>query len=178
MKIFRILFISIFLLIILLTLFSLFLPSDFTVERKIFINAKPSVVADYILDLRKWQKWTAWNKKSDSTVKFVYEGNNKGVGAIEKWDGEYFGKGRLEITKYIPGRLIEYILDMSDGGFIINGKFIFDDENNGVEVTWSGSGELSWNPMHKIFGLFMDRFLGPDYENALAKLKLICEHLK
>ncbi len=175
MKIFRILFVTIFSIIVLLTVISLFLPSAYSVERKMYINAAPPVIAGYILDLRKWQLWTAWNKEADSTVKFTFEGSASGVGAIQKWDGEYFGKGELAITKYIPDRLIEYKLDMSEGEFIIDGRFLFDERGKGTEVTWSGTGDLSWNPMHKIFGLFMDDFMGPDYENGLAKLKIICE---
>jgi hypothetical protein len=42
-------------------------------------------------------------------------------------------------------------------------------------VTWDFESDNGLNPMSRIFGKMMDKFLGPDYQNGLNKLKTVCE---
>lgn len=39
---------------------SFLIPKDYTVERSITIDADPSEVYPYVVDLREWQKWGVW----------------------------------------------------------------------------------------------------------------------
>lgn len=175
MRYFRIAFISIFLVIVITAVVSLFLPSDYTVSREITIKSPIEKIETYILDLRKWEYWSVWNQENDSTAKFYFSGNEKGVGAILSWEGDIHGKGKIVITEYVPTVSISYLLYLNDGEFTHDSKLSFSSDMKGTNVTWEINGNLSWNPAHKIFGLFMDDFMGPDLENSLKKLKNRCE---
>ncbi len=43
---------------------------------------------------------------------------------------------------------------------------------------WTSGGDLGFNPMHRWFGLFMDKFIGPDFERGLVKLQELSEAAK
>lgn len=175
MKYFRIAFISIFLVIVITAVISLFLPSEYTVSREIIIKTPVEKIESYILDLKKWEYWSVWNQENDSTATFTFSGNEKGVGAIFSWEGDIYGKGKIEITEYIPTAKIRYMLYLNEGEFTHDATLTFKSNMKGTQVKWEINGELSWNPAHKIFGLFMDDFMGPDLENGLKKLKDRCE---
>ena len=44
-----------------------------------------------------------------------------------------------------------------------------------TKVTWSFETDSGNNPLASLFGRMMDKFLGPDYEKGLGKLKAYCE---
>jgi hypothetical protein len=48
----------------------------------------------------------------------------------------------------------------------------------GVKVVWVDAGELGMNPVHRWFGLFLDRIIGPDFERGLNNLKRLAEAKK
>ena len=53
--------------------------------------------------------------------------------------------------------------------------FIITQENGMSKVTWTFDGDMVYNPMNKIFGLFLERILGPSYEEGLQNLKKLVE---
>jgi hypothetical protein len=48
-------------------------------------------------------------------------------------------------------------------------------EGDGSRVTWAFDTDLGMNPMARYMGLAFERFIGPDYERGLAKLKQLAE---
>jgi hypothetical protein len=46
---------------------------------------------------------------------------------------------------------------------------------DGTKVTWGDYADVGFNPYGRYFILFMDAFMGPDFEKGLNKLKNVIE---
>lgn len=57
------------------------------------------------------------------------------------------------------------------------GGFNFKKEGEATVVTWYMDSDMGWNPIGRIFGLFMDGMLGPDFEKGLADIKKVSESM-
>ncbi|MGA2296684.1 MAG: SRPBCC family protein [FCB group bacterium] len=176
MKVVKIILVILLTILVLLFVSSLFLPSSYKIERSLTMKAEPEEIFPYFDSLRKWKDWTVWNKKLDSTLQFIYEGKEAGVGAVEKWTSINLDNGTIAITKSQPVKMIEYVMSMDDGKFRLNGRVAFVLTSKGTVVSWGQFGDLGFNPMNRWFTfLFMDKYLGPDLEQGLANLKIIVE---
>jgi hypothetical protein len=171
MKILKNLVLCLLALIAIVLIIALFLPSRYHVERSIVIRAKPGAIFPWITDPKKWPEWTAWNKEKDPTLAFTYEGAEQGAGAISKWVGKKTGNGRMTFTDSNPETGTKYDLSFERGKYQSKGAITFEPEAENTMVTWVDDGELGANPIKRYFGLFMDRFIGPDFEEGLSRLK-------
>ncbi len=163
-------------LVITLIVFSFLVPSTYKVERSLKIYAYPDKIFDYISNIKKWQEWTIWTSKEDSTLILTYKGPDSGVGATQFWKSDKSGNGKITIMRSSPNESIEYMLNMGGGKFVSKGKISLKPTTNGTQVTWSDSGDVGANPIAKIFAyFFMDKFMGPDFEKGLKNLKYIIE---
>jgi hypothetical protein len=71
---------------------------------------------------------------------------------------------------------MEYELRFPDFGMGSTGVFVLAPVDGGqVRVTWSDAGSVGGNPVHRWFALFIDRIVGPSFEQGLAKLKRVSE---
>ncbi len=174
MKVFRIIFATLFIVLIILVVYSFFLPSELTIQREIVIKANPHSIEKYIADVREWPNWSVWNTIVDSTAEFDFQGSI-GEGSVMTWDGDMIYSGRLEILKFSPGKTVSYLLTLRHGEFEYSGSFFFDYDNGETRVYRSVTFDVGWNPMHKIFGTQLNEFLGEDYEKELQKLKFLAE---
>ncbi|MBI5324649.1 MAG: SRPBCC family protein [Ignavibacteriae bacterium] len=164
-------------LVISFFLYSFFLPSDYTVNRKISIYSKNDIVFAYINNLHSWEDWSDWTVKQDSTLRIYYKGPVSGRGAIQLWNSNRMGKGSIEITKSITPNEVEYLMKIDKEDYISKGKFNLKQTFLGTEINWTIKGEVSWNPIAKIFSYFyMDKFMGPDLERGLKNLKKLIEN--
>ena len=101
----------------------------------------------------------------------TFTGPESGVGATYTWDGKSSGDGSLTITKSDATRGVAYDLAMKHGAFRSKGEIALTFSPEGTRVVWSDEGDLGRNPMHRIFGVFLDRVIGPDFEKGLTNLK-------
>ena len=83
------------------------------------------------------------------------------------------GNGTLRINASDPDKGIEY--DLSFGELQSRGAVAFEAANGTTTVAWTVEGELGTNPLTRYFALLMDRFMGPDLEEGLSKLKRLVE---
>lgn len=67
-------------LIAVVVLVSFTLPSDWSVQRSLFINAKPEKIFPYFNNLDNWEKWSAYNTEKDKSIKYKYNGVKDGKG--------------------------------------------------------------------------------------------------
>jgi uncharacterized protein YndB with AHSA1/START domain len=171
MKLLKRLLLFVLVLIVLAAVASQFLPAHYRVERRTIIKAAPEAVFTEVSTPKLWPTWSAWNTERFPDMQWTFAGPESGVGATSTWDGKSSGQGTSTITQAEPARGITYNLAFDHGTFRSKGEFAFISSPDGVEVVWSDEGELSRNPMHRIFGLFMDKMIGPDFETGLAKLK-------
>jgi hypothetical protein len=166
---------AVLLIPIALVIVSFLLPSTYRVERRVTMNAKPAVVFTHLNNLKQWPEWTAWTVAKYPDMKVSFAGPEAGVGASYSWEGKSSGRGTLKITRSEPDKSIGYNLDFENGKYVSNGAIMLEPTGESVTVIWSNEGNLGWNPVSRFFGLFMDKMMGPDFEDGLRDLQKMVE---
>jgi uncharacterized protein YndB with AHSA1/START domain len=151
-----------------------FISSAFKVERSVVINAPAKKVYDLVVEPKKWQEWSAWNKR-DPNMKITYKGPPFGMGARWDWVSKTEGTGSMEFTRVEPDRAVEYSLSFPEYKMTSTGAITLEPSGNATKVTWTNAGDVGKNPLKHYLTLVMDRMVGPDFETGLANLKAIAE---
>jgi uncharacterized protein YndB with AHSA1/START domain len=153
----------------------LMLPGHYRVERTAVIAAKPAAVFPLIADLRASRQWGVWFRR-DPAMRIAYSPVTTGVGAWSQWASKSQGSGKMTISSVRPPSDFEYRMEFADMGIVSTGAMALAPNDGGsTRVTMSNEGDLGHNPAFRWFGLFMDRMVGPDFEEGLANLKKISE---
>jgi hypothetical protein len=148
-----------------------FLPAEWSVERSQIIEASPASIHPYVNDLCRWPEWVPWNTDRDATLDVTYAEQTVGVGAKHMWTSDESGDGELTITASDPARGIEFAQVMDDGQFSAVGEIAYEALEGGTRVRWTDRGEMGWNPLHRWMGLILQKLMGDDFEQGLARLK-------
>lgn len=162
---------------VLITLFvatSFFISKDYSVERTIVINAEPSEIYPYVVDLKEWSKWGVWFKR-DPNMELEFSGPDRAIGMRTEWKSETEGNGEMEITQLEHNRRVLYRLYFPDFDMGSNGAVEIKPTSNGSIVTWRDEGTVDNNPINRYFALMMDGMIGPDFEMGLENLKILAE---
>ena len=172
-------------LIIILIGVAFVLPGSAHVERSITINRPASEVYAVVNSYRRFKDWSPWSAK-DPNAKYQVTGPVAGVGAKQSWQGDpkTVGSGSQEIIESTPDKSVGASLDFGEMGQA-KAQFLLqpDAANTSTKVIWSldtqaplaVDGKILWNTIGRYMGLFMDKMIGPDYEQGLAKLKTLVE---
>ena len=160
-------------LVLLLVVVAFFLPRQYQVQRAIVIRATADTIMEQTAVLRQWKSWSAWHER-DPKMKLAYSEQTTGVGAWVSWESKNEGNGKMTITEQTPTKLL-YALEFPDYGMKSNGTMEARPESAGTRLTWSDEGDLGMNPMNRWFGLFLDKFIGTDFDRSLANLKKLIE---
>jgi uncharacterized protein YndB with AHSA1/START domain len=148
----------------------------YTVERSATIMAPPATVYEQIADFHQWSNWSPW-EDIDPDLKRTYSGAESGAGAIYDWSGNRkAGKGRMKITEAAAPTRVQIDLHFEKPFKARNDTwFTIRPEGAGSHVTWTMTGKKTL--MTKVMGIFvsMEKFLGPDFEKGLARLKSTTE---
>ena len=162
---------------VLITLFvaiSFFISKDYSVERTIVINAEPSEIYPYVVDLKEWSKWGVWFKR-EPNMELEFSGPDRAIGMRSEWKSETEGNGEMEITQLEHNRRVLYRLYFPDFDVGSNGAVEIKPTSNGSIVTWRDEGTVDNNPINRYFALMMDGMIGPDFEMGLENLKILAE---
>jgi effector-binding domain-containing protein len=174
MKTVKKILIGIVVFLALIVIFSFFLPSKVRVERSLVMNAAPEIVFNQVNNLKNWENWDAWSKM-DSAMSKKYEGPESGTNSKRIWESKKIGNGSMTILDSKPNDSINIQLEFAMGN--PKATFKFEKADNGTKVTWIMDSDLGMMPHHKIFGLFEDKMIGPDFEKGLSNMKEIVEKL-
>jgi hypothetical protein len=158
--------------IVLLLLVASTKPPAFSVERSATIDARPERIHPLINDFHLWQRWSPFEKLDPAMTK-VYNGPDKGVGAVYAWNGnKKAGAGSMKIveSKFASNVTIEM-------GFLkpfksqSTASFTIESEGPQSQVTWAMSGKNTL--ISKVMSVFfsMDKLIGKDFAEGLANLK-------
>ena len=156
---------------------ALFVPKDFTYEKSIKINAPIDSVWIYTSSLSGLDKWSPWNDY-DPAMKKVWTGVDGTVGAKQSWesDVENVGVGSQTIVNIQAPNLFETDLHFIKPFESKSNAYVKLVDDNGVtDATWGFSGSMPY-PFN-LMNLFMDmeKDMGKDWDNGLAKLKKLAE---
>ena len=161
-------------LVLLIVAVGFFLPSAFSVQRSIEINATPKKVYDLVVEPKRWKEWSVWTRR-DPDMRITYSGPPFGMGAKWAWVSKSEGTGSMEFTRVEPDRSVEYLLLFPEYHMRSNGALRMEPAGNGTRVTWTNSGDVGANPLKHYLAVLMDRMVGPDFESGLANLKALAE---
>jgi len=164
-------------LVVLVSGIGMLLPRHSHVERSIVIDAPRITVFALVDGFKQFHKWSPWADQ-DPNAKYTIEGPEYGVGAKQSWVGDpgTVGSGSQEIVEVQSGESVTSSLDFGDQG-LATARLALVSERSGTKVTWSLDADNGAGPIGRWFGLFLDRFVGPDYEKGLARLKALAESL-
>ena len=158
--------IVIFGLFIVVTLFSLIMPSSVSAVRNIGINASRDSINVLLKDLSKYPDWYPGMRGNDPVVA-------PGQKSISWKAGE-----KTNILKMVSADTNAVQLRLESG----SNEPVFSDiytamyENEpGVNVEWRVHSKVKWYPWERFGGIFFDQVSGPSMEAGLENLKNILE---
>lgn len=146
------------------------LPSHVTVYRSVVINAPEAIVFPQLNNLHHFVDWSPWAAR-DPQLRVTYAGPETGKGAHMEWMSEKrsVGAGSMEITGSDPNRHIDLAVNFN--GMEGTGTYDVAPSGSGSKVTWSFGVGTGGNPVRRWQGLMLDRIVGSEYRDGLAKLK-------
>lgn len=150
------------------------LPSEFTVERNVRINAPAELIFKHVKNLRHWQRWGVWFKR-DPDMRVSYSGPESAVGMKSSWLSESQGNGQMEVIGIDENQRFIYSLYFIDMDMGSTGVLKFSQSDGSTLVTWRDFGDVGANPLYHYFAFFMDRMIGDDLQMGLDNLKVISE---
>ncbi len=156
-------------------LLSFAIPSDWSVQRSLFINAKSGIIFQYVNNLDNWEKWSAWTTEKDSTLKYKNSGSKDGKGAKSIWQAKSMGGGIMNIIESEKNKMIKYSAKIQDSTFQLDGIIELKPSDLGTLMVWKVSGNVGMNPISKLISFGLDSYFGPDMERSMIKLKKMAE---
>jgi len=159
-------------LFIVITLLSLLLPSKIKVSRAVVINASHDKILSQLNDLKNWKNWEPMFGSDSVSIHFSEPSNQAGSVA----DITYKEKQAHVTITAIDSSSVKFLLQAKGENDIENEISVTTlDNNKGELVEWKSLTKLHWYPWDKLYGIFIDRLIGPNYEDALNHLKSFIE---
>lgn len=154
-------------------------PDTFEVKRTQTVQASPERIFAQIEDFRNWAAWSPFEKFDPAMTK-TYSGAARGKGAEYRWAGnQKAGQGAMEIVEAAPPALVRIRVDFSRPFQAHNiAEFTLETKGSSTAVTWAMRGPQPFP--FKLMSIFlsMDKMVGKDFEEGLAKLKALTESSK
>ena len=153
-------------LFIVITLFSLVIPSNIKVSRLTVINnTTPAAVYEQISNLKNWKNWHPVFKNDSAIVTFTDPLKNA-------CDISYNGTTtHVAITSLSAQQIDLVLLSKKQNDIKVEIRLSNLPGQQSVQVEWKAITKLNWYPWEKFFGIFLDKLSGPGYEAALTGLK-------
>ena len=160
-------------IIVILLAAGFLLPSTYSAERSMTINAPAEKVFPLIANQKEWKRWSVWNQR-DPNMLMTYSGPEAAAGSKWSWKSKSEGSGGMEWSAVEANKRVGYILTM-EGMTPATGDLNVTPEGTGSKVNWTMNGDAGMNPLFRWFGLFMDKMVGPDFDAGLKNLKKLAE---
>lgn len=152
-----------------IALVALLLPRKVVVTRQADVDLSPEDVIARVASTDGFQTFNPYCT-TDPELKITPFGPKDGVGSGFRFEGKE-GKGTQTVTEVTANR-VTHLIDLGAMGKpvqIIEAKATA----TGSRVTWTVTSDMGFNPIFRIFGLFMDRMLGGTYELGLKNIKAL-----
>src|SRR3954447_16768165 len=147
----------------------------FHVERSTRIAAPPEWVFQQINDLQRMKYWNPYEQK-DPSLKGVFGGTTRGVGASYTFESDKVATGRMTIVGSKPLRQVTLRLDF-EKPFVstVTTEYTLVPDRGGTKVTWTMEGPANF--VHKLMQttFVLDPLIGRDLDRGLSNLKVASE---
>lgn len=148
------------------------LPNQLHVERSRVVAGDPNTVQHYLQHFPDRRGWVIWTEL-DPAADYHFTGTPGQPGATMHWVGEEIGTATLTLKEVAPGRVTSELAYEAPFQMVSQDVFELEDLGDGTtRVTWSAQGDLAFGP-DRIFGVFADGILGPEYEASLDNLQAL-----
>lgn len=161
MRLLKLAFISVIVIFLVLTAFSLLLPSHVRVSRAINISAPAADIYRHVADL---QQWTRWNQLlADSSITITSAGATR------------MTTNRFDIDVLLAKPDSISTRWKQPNGKEFTGNFALIPSGKVTIVQWYFDFHLRWYPWEKFAAIIYDDRMGPGMENSLTQLKALLE---
>lgn len=180
MKILKLIGVALGALIALFLIVTAFLSPKSHMERAIVTEASPADVFQVINSYKNFNRWSPW-AQLDPNTKYIFEGPESGVGAKMSWksDDKNVGNGAQWILESDENKRIKTQMQFGEMSGTYTSEIVLTPTEGGTEITWTYDGDVTGSgiasPIYKVMSMFMDKFLGPMYEEGLVSLKAVAE---
>jgi effector-binding domain-containing protein len=151
------------------------LPRTHSFEVSAEIDAQPATVFALVNDFRRFSLWAPW-ADSDPNARFIYSGNNRGVGAAMTWDGAIIGSGTQAITESRPFEYVDIAMNPGEDGEA-RSWFRLTPGVGTTIVHWGFEVDHGMNIVGRYFASMLGGVVARDYQAGLAGLKELAESL-
>ncbi|MEM6478024.1 MAG: SRPBCC family protein [Pseudomonadota bacterium] len=142
------------------------LPRHVSVERSAMIEAAPEAVLALAASNSGYQAFNPY-ADLDPALEIELFGPASGVGSGFHFNSKD-GAGSQTIAEVTAER-VSYSLDLGALGQPTQ-SISTEPRAVGTWVTWRMESDLGFNPAMRVFGLFMDNMVGPNFELGLEKI--------
>ena len=169
MKILRLIIFSIIFLSLVLTIISLFIPSDVRISKVININTVAANIWPQLNDMRNWMNWYPGMKDS-ATQNFISLDSSNG--RITKTS---FDKTIIALRQQ---KKDELVADIETGKRHMNmgWNIISYPQSDFITLQWHLDFHLKWYPWQKFSSLLFEKIYGHQMEKSLSDLKAYIEN--
>jgi len=170
-KLLKVLFKYVLVLLLIIVVVGLMLPQDYSVSKRVEINANTSTIKTLVADFNQWRTWSPW-QQVDPTIEFVVNEPGAGVGAHQSWVGKW-GYGEMTITSLSDDKMSFNIL-LNDE-HIIEGTLTFSPQANANTVTCFIEGQSTTLLISGYMALVYEYILNNTLELGLNNLKTVAQ---
>ena len=149
------------------------LPSGYTIERTIVIEAAPEQVHQFAGDLDQWSRWTPW-LHSDPSLVITPGALTTGKGAQLSWQSKT-GGGDLTFTRCQPDWGVAFDMTLGKKKRLSACSLRYRPIQQGTEVLWQMQGDSGLDIFGRYFNLMLDPLMGPMLDEGLTRLKMLSE---
>ncbi|MGL4439454.1 MAG: SRPBCC family protein [Bosea sp. (in: a-proteobacteria)] len=143
------------------------LPAAVRFERSRTIADTPNSLVAVLDSGAGYQKMNPY-KDADPNLNITLQGPERGIGSGFAFKGKD-GTGTQTIIAMEEGRSVTMLIDMGAMGKSTH-TYLLQPATGGTTVTWRMDAGFGMNPIGRVFGLFLERMLGPTMERGLANL--------
>lgn len=149
------------------------LPSHYTIERVLVVEAAPAQIHELVGDLEQWPRWTPWLRDDPSLV--VTQGDlSTGKDAQLAWENKT-GGGDLIFTRSQADWGVAFDLTLGKRKRLSACSIRYRVIQQGTEITWQLQGDAGMDILSRYFNLMLDPLMGPMLEDGLDQIKVLAE---
>ncbi|MGX9355478.1 DUF6596 domain-containing protein [Roseobacteraceae bacterium S113] len=149
-----------------IALVALLLPRKVVVTRQANIAMRPEDVISRVASTDGFQTFNPYCT-TDPDLQITPFGPAAGIGSGFRFEGKE-GKGTQTVTD-VTATCVTHLIDLGAMGKPVQTIEVVA-QGEGSLVIWTVTSDMGFNPVFRIFGLFMDRMLGKTYELGLKNI--------
>ena len=152
---------------LLITGFSLFIPSHVVISKAINIGAKRDSINNQLVGIEKWKNWYP----GFDTLQLLELGKENGRVLSAKTKGI-----SIVLTEIKDSVIVAEFTSDAKRPIMSNWHSITYPHTDSVTLQWSMDFHLKWYPWEKFSSLLLEKRYGPQMEQGLANLKALLEN--